>query len=144
MSTALLPNMRLLNRLYDQLTERSRLKYRLSRIETDVLGFLREHPDKDTAKEITRLRFLPKANVSGAVDSLLSKGLLSAKRDESDRRLVHLRLTEKVEEMLQSIRNDEKAFGNTLFEGFSKEDMEIWQKLSARMSDNAERALKEN
>mgnify|MGYP000271900833 CR=1 FL=1 len=57
-------------------------QYGLTQIETDILAFLSNHPGKDTAGDIVRLRMLQKGNVSQAVEALLGKGYLEKSQDE--------------------------------------------------------------
>ena len=47
-------------RLYDKLLKKVCMKYDLSLIEADVISFLRNNPQKDTAADIVELRMLSK------------------------------------------------------------------------------------
>ena len=86
----LLRGLRGILRLYDRDCQPVCEQYGLTRCELDVLGFLANHPGLDTARDITELRLVPKANVSQAVESLIRKELLVRAQDTADRRLIHL------------------------------------------------------
>ena len=62
--------------------------------EVQVLLFLANHPGNDTARDVVELRGLPKSQVSRAVDLLVSRGFLQRRPDETDRRVIHLAITE--------------------------------------------------
>lgn len=66
----------------------------LSMREMNVLLFLANNPQYDTARDVTEFRGLSKSQVSQAVELLVAEGLVSRTPDSSDRRVVHLSLTE--------------------------------------------------
>lgn len=66
----------------------------LSMREVDVMLFLANNPDYDTARDITEFRGLSKSQVSQAVDLLAAEGLLLRTPDLADRRVIHLSITE--------------------------------------------------
>lgn len=80
--------------------------------------------------------------MSVAVDRLTKKGYLYGERDLTDRRIVHLKVTENANDTIDSILNEYQQFIDALFFGFTEEEKEIWQLLEKRMSVNIENALK--
>ena len=78
--------------------------YGLSQTEFDVMAFLMNHPNHDTARDICELRLLKKANVSVAIDKLMRRELLTRCPDAQDRRLMRLQMTEKAQPILAEIR----------------------------------------
>ena len=78
----MLDRMRCIVKLYDRLSAKVCEKWKINRTEMDVLAFLNNHPDFDTARDIVEIRMLPKANVSLAVESLIQKGYLARRIDE--------------------------------------------------------------
>ena len=55
---------------YDQSLGGVCADFGMTRIETDILAFLYNHPQNDTAADVVRMRMLPKGNVSQGVDAL--------------------------------------------------------------------------
>jgi MarR family transcriptional regulator for hemolysin len=66
----------------------------LSMREVDVMLFLANNPDYDTARDVTEFRGLSKSQVSQAVDLLAAEGFLLRTPDLTDRRVIHLSITE--------------------------------------------------
>ena len=117
-------------------------KYDMTQFEVDVLGFIHFYPDYDTAKQICEFRKLPKANVSVAVDRLTKKGYLHGERDATDRRVIHLRITEAANDAVASIVEEYKTFSDALFSGFTEEEKKIWCRLEQKMCANIDNALR--
>lgn len=108
-------------------------RYGLTQIECDVLGFLRNNPDHDTARDITELRMLPKGNVSVAVERLREKGYLSRHADGLDRRLVHLRLEPASDAAAAELIAARDAAAARLLAQLTPEEQESWRRLTERM-----------
>ena len=60
-----------IKKAYDGLWDKIQETYALTRVEIDVLSFLANNPDCDTASCIVEYRKIAKSHVSGAVESLL-------------------------------------------------------------------------
>ena len=82
-------------RLYESLNRQVCDTWHITQIETDIIAFLKNNPEKDTARDIVEFRMLQKGNVSQAVEDLIQKGFLARRPDERDRRRIHLSLTER-------------------------------------------------
>ena len=77
-------------KLYEKMLKRVCTEHHLTVIEADVISFLQNNPEKDTAADIVELRMLSKGAVSKAVESLIQKSLLDRRPDQQDRRRIHL------------------------------------------------------
>ena len=66
----------------------------LSMREVHVLLFLVNHPEMDSARDVTEYRGIAKSQVSAAVELLSRQKILRRRPDTEDRRLIHLELTE--------------------------------------------------
>lgn len=137
-----LQNFRSLPLLYEKSFLHTIKTYNLTQFEVDVLGFLHIYPECDTAKQICELRNLPKATVSVAVDKLTKKGYLYTKRDKSDRRIVHLKVTDSASDAIESIMSDYEKFTEILFYGFTQEEMDTWAILQEKITTNIANALR--
>ena len=69
-------------------------EYGLARVELDILLFLANNPQFDTATDIVERRCISKAHVSQSVKSLEQRGCLERRYVGDNRRTIHLRLLE--------------------------------------------------
>lgn len=141
MKTEIPARYRAVIRLYGHTLSEVRTKYNITQYEVDVLAFLNNNPGMDTASHIVEYRMLPKANVSQAVDLLMKKGLLSAQRDEADRRRVHLSPTPAASSIIAEIIAAQHTFGELLFADFSEAERRQFEAFNRRISENAAKIL---
>lgn len=78
-----------------------------------------------------------KATATRAVQKLESEGYVSAKMDESDKRLRHLYTTEKAKPVLEAAWKVVTDWMKIITVGFTEEEVEQADELLKRMSDNA-------
>lgn len=96
-----------------------------------------------TAAELARLNCSDNGAMTRMLDRLEAKGLLRRVRSESDRRVVHLELTEEGERVSELIPYGLSAVLNTHLAGFSRAEFEQLQSMLLRMIANGERAAGE-
>lgn len=121
---------------YARLLEPICKKWDLTRNELDVLLFLANNPDFDRAVDIVNHRGLAKSHVSMSVASLENRGLLARQPDPTDRRTVHLRLTDKAGEITDVGRRVQKQFMDYLHQGVTEEQMELMRLFAERVYEN--------
>lgn len=112
--------------LYLHLTAPVCAAYGLSQMEFNVLLFLANNPQYNTAADVVRMRHLAKSYVSTSVQALLARGLLHAERSSADRRAIHLSVTALAKEIVEAGRSAQQQFGQTLFVGISAEEQEAF------------------
>ena len=139
--TELLSSMRSIGKLYGSYFEPVCQKHNINHGEADILAFLANNPNLNTARDIVEYRMIPKANVSQTVDSLIQKGLLSRSGDPNDRRRIHLSITDSGNLIVPDIQNAQKDFLHTLFSGFSEDEFQTFQELNMRIISNASEHL---
>ena len=110
----------------------------LSSRELQVLLFLANNPSYDTARDITVLRGISKSQVSQAVDLLCAEGLLERTPDASDRRIIHLSITEEGLPVTRQAQAIHDACLAQLLAGFTAEEALQLMTLVERVLDNAE------
>lgn len=93
------------SRLLDQLLNETAASWQISPPEVRILLFLSCSPQSDTAKDVTFHCGMSKASVSGNVLKLVTRGLLTAEMDLSDRRFQRLTLTEQAEPVIDAVQN---------------------------------------
>lgn len=101
-------------------------KYQLTPNEVLVILFLYENGSSvDTAKDIARYEGVSKGLIARSVDSLTEKGYLTLKRDEMDRRVIHLHLTEQCDGIVHQMAEKKKRFLECIQRDIPKEDIRI-------------------
>lgn len=111
-------------------------KYQLSQTSFDVLMFLANNPEYNTARDICEIRGIRTGIASVAVDLLVKNGYIHRLPDASDRRITRLILTEKSEEIIQSGRLIQREFGLQLTTGISEEEMTAYMKTAQKFREN--------
>ena len=128
---------KLYNSLFVSLLE----TYQLTQLEVDIILFLANNPDFDTALDIVEKRHLAKSHVSSGVESLASRGLLDRSRQDGNRKTIHLRLTERAAPIVEEGRAVQLRYGELLLEGFSRQEREQLFRFLERVGENVDRAL---
>lgn len=95
-------------------------RHGFSRLEMDVLLFLANNADCDTAGVVSEVLQVAKSNVSAAVDGLLNRGLISREADARDRRRGRLRVLPAARAAVEDARGAQAAFFDRLFTGFDE------------------------
>jgi MarR family transcriptional regulator for hemolysin len=107
----------------------------------EVVTFLLNNPDMDTARHMVDYRLIAKSHVSKAVDKLISEGFLTRQSDEADRRCIHLTLTEKAAPLAEEIQTRQKEFSARLKEGVTDREMAYLYEIADRIVANAEKMI---
>ena len=100
-------------RKYNQYRKKVMVRYDLSAAEVDVILFLSNKSHFDLA----------------VVNKLCEKGYIQKETDAADRKKVHLKLEESASEIIRFGQDCQRAFGESLFSGISREDREEFLRL---------------
>ena len=133
-------HVRTLELLYHKMQVPVLEKYQLTQIELDVLLFLSHHPQQDTAKDIVEIRRLTKSHVSAAVEGLVQRNYIQRLRRPDNKKLIHLVLLPDAAPAVQDGQAQQKAFFQTLKQGFTPEEVQVLNAMLKRMGDNAKEA----
>ena len=128
-------------RLYHRLLAPAREAAGLTQAELDILLFLANNPEYDTATDIVTVRRLAKSNVSVGIKSLEAKGLLRRSPDPRDRRVEHLSLTPAAGAAAELGQRGQHDFETALFQEFSQRDREELERLLEQIQQNIVQAL---
>ncbi len=109
----------------------------------DILLFLANNPEHNTAKDICRMRGHKPGIVSVHVERLVNDGLLERREMPGDRRQTRLICTERAQDIITRGREIQWKFGLRLMEGISKEDHEIMRRCFERIDINLNGICKE-
>ena len=89
----------------------------------DILMFLANNPDYNTARDIVEIRGLKANLVSINVDKLVSEGFLERIPDTKDRRKNVLKCTENAKTVIEKGRQIQRYFFGSLFSGIDEESL---------------------
>lgn len=130
-------------RLYDKKIKGMAERYGLTPAEVNVLLFLANNPEYNTAKDISEMRLLPKSCVSRAVDSLTRQGFLTSREDEKDRRILHLFILPAAAGVVKDAQENQQEFISCVFCNFTREERRMLDALTAKLLINIKEALEE-
>lgn len=128
-------------RLYDKKISGMAKRYGLTPAEVNVLLFLANNPEYDTAKDISELHLLPKSCVSKAVDSLIRQGFLVSREDERDRRILHLSILPAAAGVVRDAQDSQQEFLSCAFRSFTEEERQTLDHLMLKLTENIRETL---
>ncbi|MDE6588904.1 MAG: MarR family transcriptional regulator [Oscillospiraceae bacterium] len=117
--------------------------YGLSRTELDILLFLSNNPQYDTAAEICEIRDLVKSHVSTSIQALEKAGFLERYQLPGDRRAIHLRILSGADAAVVDGRAAQEQFRNVLCAGLALEEQRILEKAIATGLKNVKKFMEE-
>ena len=89
--------------------------------------------------EISKIRHIPKSQVSLSVKSLCEKEMLESSHTPGNRKSIHLVVTDNAEPGVRYGRKVQTEFSKVIFDGFTKEETDEFEKLHMKMADNIEK-----
>ena len=108
-------------------------QYDLNQTEFDLLMFLANNPDKNTARDACRIRGIKKGLVSVTADSLLRRGLITRTADADDRRLARLIPTDASAPIVSAGREVQASFFRAVTSCLTKEELETYIALTQKL-----------
>ena len=111
-------------------------EFSLSAAETDVLMFLANNPEFDTAAEISKIRKMPKSQVSLAVNSLCDRELIAGVYENGNKKSIHLKVNKKAVPVISYGRKIQGDFSKLLFSGFTENEKAEFSRLHLKIAEN--------
>lgn len=133
----------LLKRCYDKTLEPLMKESGLSKIELDILLFLSNHPNLNTATDISTRKMITKSHVSTALRHLESIGFIRRYYDLNNRKTIYISLEPASFPTVHQGTLLQKKFSRTLLEGISEEDQTLMRSVLERVFDNARTFIQE-
>jgi len=96
--------------------------YGISTQQFNVLRVLRTVNDCIPMNKVNELLIIRSPNITRLIDKLVSKQLVIRKREETDRRLVYVKITGKGLELLAKIDNEHEGELSDYMDSFTKEE----------------------
>ena len=104
-------------------------KHRINQTCLDVILFLANNPEYNTARDLCELRGIRSGNASVAIDTLAGRGLLTRQADPNDRRITRLVLMPEAEPIVADGREIQQQFGNRLVQTWNLFQVLIYLKM---------------
>lgn len=124
---------------YNKMSEDLLNKFGLSQVSFDILMFLTNNPEFNTAQQISEVRHLKKNLVSVHVEKLVSTGFLQRHTIESDRRKIGLSCTEKSKPIVEEGLKLQKEFYREITAGISESEWAVFDNINKKIEKNAEK-----
>lgn len=116
-------------------------RWGLTQLEADIILFLANNPEYDTARDMVEKRHLAKSHVSVGIEALAARGLLERSTRTGNRKTIHLRLTEAAAPIAAEGQAIQRRYGELLFAGITEAERRLLFQLLERVGDNVDAAL---
>lgn len=127
---------------YEMLTRKVCEKYQLTQMEYDILIFLHNNPQHNTAAEIVKIRKSTKSHVSSSLKNLENRGLVERIQSADNKKHIEIVLLEKAVPIIEDGIKVQKEFAKTLLQGLSEEEKSICVEVFNKICKNADEYLK--
>lgn len=127
---------------YEMLTRKVCEKYQLTQMEYDILIFLHNNPQHNTAAEIVKIRKSTKSHVSSSLKNLENRGLVERSQSVDNKKHIEIVLLEKAVPIIEDGIKVQKEFAKTLLQGLSEEEKRICVEVFNKICKNADEYLK--
>lgn len=107
----------------------------------DILMFLANNPDCDTARDIVEIRKIKANLVSVNVNKLVQDGYLDREDIAGDRRKVRLVCTQKAQPIIERGRKLQAAFFTDIFSGVDERSMQEFCRVIDMVRGNLDRKI---
>lgn len=121
---------------YEKVRKTIKNEFHLSGAEVDVLLFLANNPEMQTAQDIVDYRKLTKSHVSLAVSQLVDKGLISRTQNKRNKKEFILNLTKKADKLIEFGRQKKLVFYEDLFVDFEQKEKDQFMSIIKRLHDH--------
>ena len=97
-------------------------RYGLTQMEYDILMFLHNNPQYNTAAEIVKIRKSTKSHVSTSLKNLESKGLVERIQSKDNKKRIEIALLDQAEIIIEAGLNTQKEFAHNVLRGLTEEE----------------------
>lgn len=129
--------------LYSKCIEKICVCHNITRMELDILLFLANNPNFNTAKDIVEIRYLSKSQVSSSIKLLEKRGFLRKEYVRGNRKTAHLLICETAAEIIKDGKAAQERFLSVMLRDFSQEEISNIRQYTDRIWDNIDTYLKE-
>ncbi len=113
-------------------------RYGLTQMEYDILMFLHNDPQHNTAAEIVKVRKSTKSHVSTSLKKLEDKGLVERIQSKDNKKHIEIVLLDKAELIVEAGINAQKQFAQNVLSGLTEEEKCMCINIFDKICNNAE------
>ena len=129
---------------YEMLARKVCKEYSLTQMEYDILMFLHNNPQHNTAAEIVRIRKSTKSHVSASLKELESKGLIERVPGADNKKHIEIKLLKKAEPIIEDGITAQREFAKHVLTGLSEEEKRICKAVFNKICSNADEYLRKH
>ena len=112
-------------------------RYGLTQMEYDILMFLHNDPQHNTAAEIVKVRKSTKSHVSTSLKKLEDKGLVERIQSKDNKKHIEIVLLDKAELIVEAGINAQKQFAQNVLSGLTEEEKCMCINIFDKICNNA-------
>ena len=116
-------------------------KHGITRTELDILLFLANNPQYDTAAEIVGVRCLAKSHVSTSLKALEQSGFLKKHYLPGNKKTAHLTICGRADTLIADGRQAQEQFFQVMFDGLTSEEITRMRTCFSRIQENIKQYL---
>lgn len=113
-------------------------RYELTQMEYDILMFLHNNPQLNTAAEIVKIRKSTKSHVSTSLKKLENRGFVKRIQSEDNKKHIEIVLLDRAALIVEAGLNVQKQFAQDVLSGLTKEERHMCIKVFDKICNNAE------
>ena len=110
-------------------------------MEYDILMFLHNNPQLNTAAEIVKIRKSTKSHVSTSLKKLENRGFVKRIQSEDNKKHIEIVLLDRAALIVEAGLNAQKQFAQDVLSGLTKEERHMCIKVFDKICNNAEEHL---
>ena len=119
-------------------------RYELTQMEYDILMFLHNNPQHNTAADIVKIRKSTKSHVSTSLKNLENKGLVERIQSKDNKKHIEIVLLDKAEVIVKAGINAQKQFAKDVLSGLTEEEKHMCIDVFDKICNRAELVMKQN
>lgn len=130
-----------LRQSYEKVLQKCSEKLGITQLEINILLFLLNHSEYNTARDICNMRMIPKSNTSNGIRLLERKGLLRIEQDGEKMKLHRLFLTEKSKHYTDYLQHEQKRFLEDIAGALEPQEWESLLKIMCKLDSYVQNKL---
>ena len=117
-------------------------RYELTQMEYDILMFLHNNPQHNTAADIVKVRKSTKSHVSTSLKNLENKGLVERIQSQDNKKHIEIVLLDKAKLIVEAGINAQKQFAQNVLSGLTEDEKHICINIFDKICCNAEESIR--
>lgn len=127
---------------YELLSSKVCDEYGLTQMQYDILMFLYNNPQHNTAADIVKIRKSTKSHVSTSLKGLEDRGLIKRLQSVENKKHIEIVLLEKAMPIIEDGIKAQKDFASNVLSGLTNEEKRICMSVFDKICHNADEYLK--